>query len=134
MDDLEFEKLVGEGIDKIPEPFKKKIDNVAFIIEDEPSPEQLKQMHIDSHHMLFGLYQGISQIRRGDTYNAVLPDKITIFKKPILAIAQNNPDLIRQQVYDTVWHEIGHHFGLSEEQARKRVAEIQEERKFVDKD
>lgn len=121
MDDATFEKLVWEGIHAIPEPFKHKIENVAFIIEDEPTPKQKEEIHLDSHHLLLGLYQGISQVHRGDVYNAALPDKITIFKKPILLIAQNDPDLVRKQVYDTVWHEIGHHFGLNEKEVRKHA-------------
>ena len=127
MDDAEFEKLVQEGVDRIPEPFRHKIANVAFIIEDEPSAAQKQEMHIDRQHMLLGLYQGISQIRRGDTYNGALPDKITIFKNPILTIAGDDPELVRQQVYDVVWHELGHHFGLSESEVRAREAERRNE-------
>lgn len=123
MDDAAFAQLVQEGVDRIPEPFRHKIDNVAFIIEDEPSEQQKQEMHIDRQHMLLGLYQGISQIRRGDMYNGALPDKITIFKNPILQVAGGDPDLVRQQVYDTVWHELGHHFGLSEKEVRAREAE-----------
>lgn len=120
MKDEEFEKLVWEGISKIPEPFKGTLQNVAFVIEDEPSKAQRKEMKIGSNHTLLGLYEGIPQTSRGVNYSMVLPDKITIFKKPILAVAQNNPERIRQEVADTVWHEVGHHFGLSETEIRKR--------------
>lgn len=123
MDDKEFEKLVWEGIGEIPEPFLHKIQNVAFVIEDEPSAAQRKKMNLNSHTTLLGLYEGIPQTRRGVYYYMVLPDKITIFKKPILAAAHNEPERVRQEVADTVWHEVGHHFGLNETEVRQRQHE-----------
>ena len=127
MTDTEFEQLVFAGVDAMPEPFKSKIENVAFFIEDEPSPEQREQNHLDRHHTLLGLYQGIPQTVRGIHYHLALPDRITIFKKPILALS-SDPETIRKIVADTVWHEIGHHFGLNETQVRAREAERRAER------
>ncbi len=123
MDDETFEKLVLEGIGEIPKPFREKIENVAFVIADEPSKSQRKKMHIDVHHTLLGLYEGIPQSRRGENYYMVLPDKITIFKNPILAKAGNDAERIRQEVAETVWHEVGHHFGLGEAAVRQREGE-----------
>ena len=81
MDKKDFEKLVKEGIMAIPEKFLRKLDNVAIVIEDEPTPAQKKKLNIYSNWTLLGLYEGVSQTRRGANYNAVLPDKITIFSK-----------------------------------------------------
>ena len=112
-----FEKLVQEGIGAIPEEFLKKLDNVAVVIEDEPTPQQRKKLGLRQSHLLFGLYEGISQARRGVNYSGVLPDKITIFKRPIESYA-NSPEEIKEIVKNTVWHEIAHHFGLDEKQVR----------------
>lgn len=120
----EFEKLVQEGIDQIPEKFRKKLDNVVIIVEEEPNETQLQKLNLSKNALLFGLYQGIPQIRRGLGYSAVSPDKITIFQKSIEAIARSETE-IRQMVKNTVWHEIAHHFGTSE----KRVREIELKRR-----
>ena len=132
MDDAEFENLVFAGVDAIPEPFKSKIENVAFFIEDEPSEQQREENHLDHNHTLLGLYQGIPQTVRGIHYHLALPDRITIFKKPILALS-SDPETIKQIVADTVWHEVGHHFGLNEAQVRAREAERRAARENSDK-
>jgi len=117
----EFEKIVEEGISAIPEEFLRKLDNVAVVVEDEPTPVQKKKLNIHPNWTLFGLYEGVPQSSRGTNYTSVLPDKITIFQKPIEAEARNNED-IKEIVKNTVWHEIAHHFGMSE--ARVRQAEV----------
>lgn len=118
---VEFEKIVIEGIKAIPEKFLRKLNNVAIVIEYEPTPAQKKKLNIRRDWALFGLYEGIPQAARGTNYSAVLPDKITIFQKPIEEEADNEED-IRETVKNTVWHEIAHHFGMGE--ARVRQAEI----------
>lgn len=128
MDTAEFERLMNDGIAAIPEPFRSKIENVAFVIEDNPSSEQQMQLHLDDHHKLLGLYQGIPQTKRGVHYYAVLPDKITLFKEPILSLS-DDPEIIKQIIADTVWHEVGHHFGLNEQEVRKREAQREALRK-----
>ncbi len=116
----EFEKIVKEGIKAIPERFLRKLENVAIIIEDEPTAAQKKKLNIRPNWTLFGLYEGVPQLERGANYSAVLPDKITIFQKPIEALAGDEKD-IKEMVKNTVWHEIAHHFGMDE--ARVRQAE-----------
>ena len=123
----DFEKLVREGIRYIPEKFLRKLDNVAIVIEDEPTLAKKKKLNIHSGWTLLGLYEGVSQTRRGANYNAVLPDKITIFQKPIIEEARDEKDL-KEIVRNTVWHEIAHHFGMSEAQARQ--AEIKRREKL----
>ena len=118
---VEFEKIVAEGIKAIPEKFLRKLNNVAIVIECEPTPDQKKKLNIRRDWALFGLYEGIPQTVRGTNYSAVLPDKITIFQKPIEDEANDEED-IKEMVKNTVWHEIAHHFGMSE--ARVRQAEV----------
>lgn len=116
-----FEQIVAEGIEDIPEKFLRKLDNVAIVVENEPTPAQKKKMNISADWALLGLYEGVPQSSRGANYTLVLPDKITIFKKSIEAEARNKKD-IKEIVKNTVWHEIAHHFGMDE--VRVRQAEI----------
>ena len=120
MDPAEFEKLVAEGVDGLPPQFTAKLNNVVITIEDEPTPQQLGRSRIKPGSTLFGLYEGIPQTKRGSNYSLVLPDKITIFQRPIEWAAGGDPATIKQIVKDTVWHEIAHHFGLDEPEVRRR--------------
>jgi len=117
MDREKFEELVKEGIDAIPERFLEKLDNVGIVVEDEPSKEQIKKLKLGKYSKLFGLYEGIPQTKRGH-YSGILPDKITIFRKPIEEVAFDE-EQIKEIVKNTVWHEIAHHFGMDEERVRK---------------
>ena len=112
----EFEQLVKQGIDAIDERFLQKLKNVEIVIEDNPTPYQLKKLNLRGG-LLFGLYGGIPQTKR-ESYGQVLPDKITIFKNPMERVFSNPKD-IKKAVKDTVWHEIAHHFGMDERQVRQ---------------
>lgn len=112
MSDDEFEKLVAEALDSLPKEFAEKLENVSITFADHPTPYQLRKSHLPPWALLFGLYEGIPQTRRGN-YMGVLPDKITIFKYSILRVS-STPEEVRAQVRATVIHEIGHHFGLSD--------------------
>jgi len=112
----EFEKIVEEGIKAVPKKFLEKLKNVDICIEDEPTPFQLKKLKAKKDSLIFGLYEGIPQTKRR-YYAQVLPDKITIFKKSIEKIAKSEEE-IKKRVKNTVWHEIAHHFGMSERQVR----------------
>ncbi|TSC93846.1 MAG: hypothetical protein CEN87_746 [Parcubacteria group bacterium Licking1014_1] len=101
-----FEQLVKEGIEAIPEKFLKKLKNVEICIEEDSIKGGL----------LFGLYEGIPQIKR-EAYGQVLPDKITIFKNQIEK-ASRSIEETKRIVRDTIWHEIAHHFGMSETEVR----------------
>lgn len=109
-----FEKLVAEGLDRIPEHIQKMMDNVVIVVRDVPTKEQERKVGLKKNNVLFGLYEGLPLTKRGDHYSAVVPDKITIFKIPIEQYARND-EAIREQVAKTVWHEIAHHFGYSED-------------------
>ena len=109
MEKIEFEKLITEAVEALPESIHKKLDNVDIVLEEGESP----------NNSLFGLYHGISKIKRGSSYGVhpVLPDKITIWKGTIEKFAgseQNIPNLVRR----VVWHEIGHHLGFDEQGVR----------------
>ncbi|MFA5249123.1 MAG: metallopeptidase family protein [Candidatus Paceibacterota bacterium] len=114
MEAEKFEELVNEGIKAIPEEFLEKLDNVAIVIEDEPTPDQIKQLKLGRGSSLFGLYEGIPLNKRSN-YAQVVPDKITIFKKIIEDYARSE-QAIKEMVANTVWHEIAHHFGLDEKE------------------
>ncbi|OGH07452.1 MAG: hypothetical protein A2171_00270 [Candidatus Levybacteria bacterium RBG_13_35_9] len=117
MDDDKFKQLVSEALDLLPEEFAKKLNNVAVVVEDRPSSFQMRRAKLPPWALLFGLYEGVPQTKRGVYYNA-LPDKITIFKNSILRVSRTEEE-VRAQVRSTVIHEIGHHFGLTDEEIRR---------------
>lgn len=124
MDRQIFEKLVEEGLNLIPKKFLKKLENVAIVVEEEPTEEQLRKLKLGRGYLLFGLYEGVPQTKRGPHYGMTLPDKITIFQRPIERAARSEEE-IREIVKNTVWHEIAHHFGSDE----RRVREVEVKRK-----
>ena len=123
MDRARFEKLVEEGIREVPEKFLALLNNVAIIIEEEPSGELKRRLRLGKGYTLLGLYEGIPQTAR-ERYGegATMPDRITIFRRPILEAADGNQDKVREIVCDTVRHEIAHHFGMDERRVRRSEA------------
>lgn len=117
-----FESIIGEAMDRLPELYAKRMNNVGITWEYEPSAEQRQKLKLHCNQTLFGLYEGIPLTQRRSNYNLVLPDKITIFKNPLCASVQNIAQL-KKQVYHTLWHEVAHHFGLN----HKRIHELEEE-------
>ncbi len=113
-----FEKLVDQGIKDIPKAFLDKLENVEIVIEEEPNQEQLRKLKMRKGTVLFGLYEGVPLTKRW-SYGQVLPDKITIFKKPMEQVSQGFESRIREMVKETVWHEIAHHFGMDEAMVRR---------------
>jgi predicted Zn-dependent protease with MMP-like domain len=113
----QFDLWVGEAIDALPEKAAEKINNVAFFVEDYPSEEQLKKARLESKHDLFGLYEGYVQSRKTNI-GPVLPDRITIFRRPILN-RYSSEKAVKSKIISVVRHEIAHHFGSDEEGARK---------------
>ncbi len=118
MERVEFEKLVQAGIELIPKNFLAKLKNVAILVDDEPTREQLEKVKIGKGISLFGLYEGVPLTKRGPHYGMVLPDKITIFQGPIERLAGSERE-ITEIIKNTVWHEIAHHFGSDEKGAKK---------------
>lgn len=109
--DREFDNLISRAMDELPQEYITGLDNVAIVYEDEPTDEQKQKMKLDSHHLLLGLYEGIPLTHRGNGYSFVLPDKITLFKRPILAVVHSEDELF-EQIKRTLWHEIAHYYGL----------------------
>jgi len=108
----DFEALVIEAIDSLPEEFLTRLDNVDVTVESAPSRAQLAQQGMPEDGLLLGLYEGVPLTAR-QNYGFVLPDKITIFQESV-EMACSTPEEIVHEVRDTVAHEIAHHFGLDD--------------------
>jgi len=109
-----FDRLVSEALDELPRRFRRLLRNIAVVVESEPSQELLEDMGLWPDRTLLGLYQGVPLTKRGFSYGNVLPDRITIFQKPIEAMCRT-PEEMKRAVQDTVKHEIGHYFGLDDD-------------------
>jgi predicted Zn-dependent protease with MMP-like domain len=116
-----FEKLVDAALQTIPLRFRRAIENVAVIVEDEPDPAILEEMEIPEGDTLYGLYQGTPLTERGWAPGPATPDRVTIYQRPIEEDAESEDDIV-WMVGETVIHEFGHYFGLSEEE----IEEIEE--------
>ena len=117
----EFSALVEEALQEIPRRFRVAMKNVAVIVEDEPAPDILEDLEIEPGGSLFGLYHGTTLTERGWGYGNTLPDRISIYQRPIEAACADDEE-IRDCVAETVIHEFGHYFGMSEEE----IEEIEE--------
>lgn len=113
----EFEKLVGAALDSLPKEFLEKLDNVVVTVEDYPTPQQSRKLRLKPWTRLLGLHEGVSLKGRTSIYSSSLPDKITVFRIPILSIS-HTPEEVQENVRSVVLHEIAHAFGFSEEQVR----------------
>ncbi len=110
--DAEFDALISRAMDELPQKYIKGLDNVAIVYADDPDEHQRTKTNLQSNSLLFGLYEGIPLIKRGAGYTFVLPDKITLFKNPILAVSRTSDELF-EQIKRTLWHEIAHYYGLN---------------------
>lgn len=113
-----FEELVDQAWEGIPQTFRDRFENVVVFVQDEPSREQLANAGVGPGYTLFGLYEGTPLERRGHGYTMALPDRVTIFEGPILRAARS-PQEVWTLVYDTLWHELAHHLGMSEDEVRE---------------
>ena len=116
-----FERLVADALETMPQSFRQAVRNVVVIVEDAPAPELLDDVGIDPPDTLFGLYEGVPLPERDWTHANALPDRIPLFQKPIEAASQNDNEIV-VAIGETVIHEFGHYFGLSEEE----IEEIEE--------
>ena len=118
----EFEKLVAEGFERLPQWVREKIKNVALLIEDEPSKEDREAEGLDEDETLLGLYKGIPLSERGEHYGvgATMPDTITLYQKPIEQAAEEDGLEVIQVIAETIWHEFAHHFGMDEHEVQER--------------
>jgi predicted Zn-dependent protease with MMP-like domain len=111
----DFEKIVKQTLEELPEKYSKEIDNVGVIVEPWPNWEDYYSARVHPSSLLFGLYKGIPKTKRGVYYGGVLPDKIKIFAGPILMVSKSLEDA-KERIKKTVLHELGHYFGLSDQQ------------------
>jgi predicted Zn-dependent protease with MMP-like domain len=116
-----FTVLVEQALREIPRRFRKAMRNVAIVVEDDPSQDILEEMEIDEGDTLYGLYQGTPLTQRGWGYGNNLPDRISIYKNPIEEACADDEE-IRDCIAETVIHEFGHYFGMSEDE----IEEIEE--------
>lgn len=116
--DEQFDQIISAAMDSLPQERIKGLKNVVITYEDEPSPEQLRKQGVRHGSELLGLYEGIPLTKRGNGYNLVLPDKITIFKNPILRVTHDEASFVGQ-VRKTLWHEIAHYYGLDHDRIHK---------------
>jgi len=113
-----FEALVVKALANLPPEFRNKLENVDIVVEDWPTLRQLRQVKLRYPSQLLGLYQGVPQAKRGRGYGMVLPDKISIFQKPIEAESLSDRE-IEVKIGEVVRHEIAHHFGTDEKTLRR---------------
>jgi len=114
----EFEQLVEQALKRIPARFRREMKNIAVVVEDEPSDDLLDDMDIPPDETLFGLYQGTPLTERGWAATTSMPDRITIYQWPIEDACETGEEIIAT-IGETVIHEFGHYFGLSEEEIQE---------------
>ena len=126
-----FRVIVEDAWEHVPDTFKTRVDNVALLIEEEPDEETRTKEKLGPHETLLGLYHGIPESERGQSYGVsmTLPDTITLYRLPIFEEADafmhekkfdSLEDAVKEAVRETLWHELGHYFGLHEEEVRTR--------------
>ena len=114
----QFHRLVTEAMQLVPRRFREAMDNVSVVVEDKPDEEILTDLGIEPPDTLYGLYQGTPLTERGWEYGNALPDRITIYQQPIVRDSANRGDIVRA-IGETIIHEFGHYFGLSEDEIEK---------------
>ena len=111
----QFEGLVEKAMRKLPRRFKERIANIAVVVEDWADDETLEEMGIEPPDSLYGLYQGTPLPERDWGFGNTLPDRITLFQRPIEEECEDEDD-VRAVIGETLIHEVGHYFGLSEDE------------------
>jgi predicted Zn-dependent protease with MMP-like domain len=114
MNRVAFEQLVTEALNALPPEFQERLDNVEIVVEDWPNAETMRQAGANHPTELLGFYHGVPLTERTQGYYLVLPDKISIYRQPILAHSRT-PAEVRDMVYHVLQHEIAHHFGIGDE-------------------
>ena len=108
--DEQFQILINQALTELPGEHARNIKNIAILYEEEPTPEQRVNVHLHDNQTLLGLYEGVPLSQR-QGMTRVLPDKITLFKRPLQYHA-NTPEELKEQIKHTLWHEIAHYYGL----------------------
>ncbi len=116
--DKEFDDMVAESFSAISKLHLDNLENVAIVVEDHPTAEQEKKLGLRCNQLLFGLFEGVPRPQKGSGGVVTMPDKITLFKGSLLR-GSNNKLKLRNNVRNTLWHEIGHYYGLNHTQIHK---------------
>jgi predicted Zn-dependent protease with MMP-like domain len=114
MDSQQFEKLVSQAVASLPEEFRERLENIDIVVADMPTRTQMKNLKGRRGEILLGLYEGVPLTKRTQGYGFVMPDKITIFQRPIEAVCRNDTQVV-DEIQRVVRHEIAHHFGISDD-------------------
>ena len=110
-----FEALVAEALDDLPPFVQERMDNVAIVVEEWPEPDRLERSGMGPHEDLLGLYEGINQLERTGSYHLAMPDRITLFWRPLVdEVGKGGREALRREVRKTVVHEVAHHFGMDD--------------------
>ena len=117
-----FEELVEKALEGLPPEFAERLDSIAVVVQDWPTSDQLQRVQVRRRQDLLGLYQGLPLTERDGGLAAKLPDKISIFQKPI-EMRSHSEDQTIQLVRDVVYHEIAHYFGISDQRLEEIEAE-----------
>jgi predicted Zn-dependent protease with MMP-like domain len=112
--DEDFQKLINKALETLPQDRMQHVQNVAFLFEDEPTPEQREKLQLRHDQTLLGLYEGTPLAQR-QGMPGLYPDRITLFKLPLCASA-NTLEELQEQIRHTMWHELAHYFGLNHQQ------------------
>lgn len=118
MDRERFEWLVEKAVQALPDKFVVRLENIAVVVEDQPTHRQLVKARLKCGQTLFGLYEGVPQTKRGAHYGLVVPDKITIFQEPIESACRDDAE-VTAEIQRVVQHEIAHHFGIGDTRLRQ---------------
>ncbi|MFQ5459711.1 MAG: metallopeptidase family protein [Anaerolineae bacterium] len=114
IDPRAFEALAVEALDSLPDGVAAWLDNIEVVVEDWPTRDQLDLVGLEKRGDLLGIYEGVPLTERSADYGLVLPDRVTVFRKPLLAVC-STPAEVRREVRRTVLHELAHHFGIDDE-------------------
>jgi predicted Zn-dependent protease with MMP-like domain len=114
METPQFEQLVAKAIENLPEEIRESLENIDIVVADEPTPDQLHHTNLEKNETLLGLYEGVPLTERTQGYSFMMPDKITIFQKPIEAACKNDTQIVTE-IQRVVRHEIAHHFGIDDD-------------------
>lgn len=114
MDLEEFEQIVDEAVESLPDQFRERIENLAIVVEEWPDPWTMQAAHVKNRAQLLGFYHGVPLTGRTQNYGSVTPDKISIYRQPIL-LYYRTPEAIRAGIRHTVLHELAHYFGIDDD-------------------
>jgi predicted Zn-dependent protease with MMP-like domain len=123
MKEEEFDKLVADAYERLPKWVRAKMKNVAITVEDLVDSETVQSMNLDSYMDLLGLYKGVPQIHRENAVGFEFPDTVVLYRLPILDEADASGKRLEDVIFETLWHEIAHHFGLTEDEVERRERE-----------